>query len=222
MELNDNYNQLADRFIQLKESILTNVATKNIFRMKFLNRYSFFFLLVLVIASCEKTENEDFYSGGIIKNGSTEFGNLKPDNWLSYAGGYITSWDSKESFDGKHSLKIESTDSTSDNIAYWYQSITDSIPFNKKVKLDLLIKLDKITGEGIDLMLRGDDKDGNFVFSESSQGITKYLGSSNWKMISLELKQEIPSNVSYLSVILIMSVHTKGSVYYDKISLTEL
>jgi hypothetical protein len=222
MKLNDNVAQFAHKAIQPREGILQNVGAKYFYKMKYLIRYSFYFILVLVIASCEKTQDEDFNSGGMLKNGSLEFGNLEPDNWLSASGGYSMSWDEKETFDGKHSLKIESTDSTSGNISNWYQSIKDSIPINKKVKLDLFIKLEKITGEGIDLMIVGEDNHGDFVFSESNQGITKYLGSSNWKMISLELKKEMPSNVRYLTVILIMRAHTKGAVYFDKISLSEL
>lgn len=220
MENKNIVNQLADKATKLEKSNLTETVKMNLCRIKNLYRFFCFFLFVLVTLSCEKTENEDFNSGGLIKNGSVEFGASQPDNWLSYSGDYLVSWDTKETYDGNHSFKIVSNDVSLDKIGYWIQSINDNIPINKKVKLGVFAKLDNITGEGIHLMIRGDDKDGNFVFSESNQGITKIIGSSDWKMISLELENEIPANVSSLSVILIMSNYTQGTVYFDKISLS--
>jgi len=221
MENKNIVHQLADKATKLKKSNLTEAAKMNRCSIKNLYRCFCFFLFVLVTLSCEKTENEDFNSGGLIKNGSAEFGASQPDNWRSYSGDYVVSWDTKETYDGNHSFKIVSNDISLDKIGYWVQSINDNIPINKKVKLGVFAKLDNITGEGIHLMIRGDDKDGNFVFSESNQGITKIIGSSDWKMISLELENEIPANVSSLSVILIMSNYTQGTVYFDKISLSE-
>ncbi len=221
MENKNIVNQLADKAIKLKKSNSIEMPKMNLYRIKNLYRCFCFILLVLVTLSCEKTEDEDFNSGGLIKNGSAEFGASQPDNWLSYSGDYVVSWDTKETYDGNHSFKIASNDISLDKIGYWVQAINDNIPINKKVKLSLFAKLDNITGEGIHLMIRGDDKDGNFVFSESNQGTTKIIGSSDWKMISLNLENNIPASVSSLYVILIMSNYTQGAVYFDKISLSE-
>lgn len=221
MENKKTVNQLAEKATKLKKNNSAETAKINLFRIKNLYRCFCFFFFVSASLSCEKTENEDFNSGGLIKNGSAEFGAFQPDNWLSYSGDYVVSWDTKETYDGNHSLKIVSNDIFLDKIGYWVQAINDNIPINKKIKLSLFAKLDNITGEGIHLMIRGDDKDGNFVFSESNQGKTKIIGSSDWKMISLEFANKIPASVSSLYVILIMSNYTSGTVYFDKISLKE-
>jgi len=175
---------------------------------------------MLIIQSCKKTDIENFDEGGLLKNSSVEFGNTEPETWVSYPGQYSNSWELYEAYDGSHSLKVTSNLAASADIGYWRQSVTENIPVNKHVTLDLYLKMENVKGNGVILVIRGDNDLSKMVFIENTLLDRQILGTSNWERYTVESKNVVPASVRTLNVFLVLSTSTLGTVYFDKISLT--
>tara|TARA_R110002012_G_scaffold114079_1_gene260346 strand:+ start:163927 stop:164160 length:234 start_codon:yes stop_codon:yes gene_type:complete len=76
-----------------------------------------------------------------------------------------------------------------------------------------------LSGEGVAVVLRGDDASGNmeqFVTTESTEDIT---GVFDWTEYSIKL-DKVDASTKSLLVFLVFSSDTSGEVYFDDISLT--
>lgn len=183
----------------------------------------FLISILLIFSSCDKEEEpENFDTGGLLKNGSVEYWLNKTESWYGYDGDYNASWVMNEHYDGQYSLCISSDIDTSEDLAAWTQLVKSNISVNKKLKLEAYLKLDNVTGTGIGCSVRADNSSNESVFFESTFTNTSITGSHDWKLYSLTSDTEIPEDAVKLYVFLIMAPKTTGTVYFDKISLTEI
>ena len=179
------------------------------------------FMFLLLFSSCDDDPaNPDVIQ--LLINSSVEAGSQRPNKWFANTnnGNYVTAWSSEHAFSGTKSLKITS-DNDVGEFAYWYQSFNDDIPYGRRLKLSSMIKLENVdpNSEGVSIAVRGDDDLGKSVFFYTSQGDIPIHGNEDWKSYSIEMKSNIPEDVSKLWVFLILLNDTKGTVYFDDIKL---
>ena len=125
-----------------------------------------FLLFVILLAACKQEDDdattpmEDPNLGPIVVN-NAGFENQPtgwPDGWWHRTEPYQVSWTMDESFSGNGSVTI-SSDTLVDDFNYWGQSFNENIQAGKKLRLQVNVKLDNVVGEGISIVIRGDDTD---------------------------------------------------------------
>lgn len=188
-------------------------------KQKFL--LSAMFVLTLLISSC-KDESQNPDSIQLLINSSVEAGSSTPNKWFDVPGDYQASWTDENAFSGSKSLMIKSS-ANKGNFGYWVQSISNDIPYGKRLRLRVMIKLDGVdpTSGGVSIVIRGDDDEMNdhSVFFYTTQGDVPILGDENWKEYTFEMKSNIPETVYRIHVFLVLLNDTMGTVYFDDITL---
>ena len=157
----------------------------------------------------------------LLINSSVEAGNQQPNKWWVGPGGsHQTSWTNGHSFTGEKSLLI-SSDNDVGEFTYWYQSVGEDIPIGRRLRLSSMIKLDNVdpNSDGVSIAVRGDDKDQQSVFFYTTQGDVPIRGNADWEKYSIEMKSNIPDEVTRMWVFLILLDNTQGKVYFDDITL---
>jgi hypothetical protein len=179
-------------------------------------------VLPLLFTRCAKEEAKPQQ---LLVNGNFENGNTVPTDW-----GYITEkdiyngeWSDKEFVSPCKSAKISSLKSDSTVFSFWYQTITDNLPFGKDVTLKVKIK-GNMSGKAISIASRTDDttiptgRVEQFITTENLSPIT---GSFNWSERIITLSNVKPTSKSII-VYFINLPNTTGEVYFDNASLTYL
>lgn len=182
-------------------------------------------LISLILLGSFSACNDDPANPDVIQllvNSSVEAGSQQPNKWFANTNGgnYVTAWSDDHAFTGSKSLKIISDENVGE-FAYWYQSIQSDIPHGRRLKLSSMIKLDHVdmNSDGVSIAVRGDDNLGKRVFFYTTQGDIPISGVEDWENYSIEMKSNIPEEVSSLWVFLILLDDTKGTVYFDDILL---
>ncbi len=104
-------------------------------------------VLPLFFIRCAKEETKPQQ---LLVNGNFENGNTVPTYW-----GYITEkdiyngeWSDKEFVSPSKSAKISSLKSDTTLFSFWYQTITENLPFGKDVTLKPRLRIRELKGEG--------------------------------------------------------------------------
>ncbi len=165
----------------------------------------------------------------LLSNGDFEQGSSYPTDWwnadTSILGHhYLREWTTEEAASGTHSVLITGPDTLADTFAYWGTSIGadrsgGSARRPTGLVLDVAIKLEGVTGEGVSIVIRGDDADGEVVAFETSQGVQQIDGTADWATYSITL-EGLPDSTATILVYLLMLPNTVGTVYFDQASLT--
>jgi len=184
-----------------------------------LNNSLIILTILISFSSCnDESSNPDVIQ--LLINSSAEAGSQKPNKWYASSGSYLTEWSGDHSFSGSKSLMI-SSDNDVGNFAYWSQSVLTDIPYNRRLRLSCIIKLDNVdpNSDGVSIAIRGDGADGKSVFFYTTQGDMTIRGDEDWEEYSIEMKSAIPESVNSLIVFLILLNDTYGTVYFDDIIL---
>jgi hypothetical protein len=175
-------------------------------------------MLFISIFFLSCNEPEEFISLELLDNASVEDGNQTPVRWFVVDGDYQKGWSELESSEGNRSLELTS-DMTGGEFGYWGQSVTDDIPYGRKLKLSCDIKLEEVTGEGVSIAVRGDSNTKMAIFFETTQGKNLISGNQEWENYTVEMTETVPEEVTKILVFLLLLDDTKGTVYFDNISL---
>ncbi len=154
-------------------------------------------------------------------NGSVENGTFAPDYWQTSEQSPVFKWADSVSRTGRRSLQISSTHGENRAIG-WAYTLDKDLPYNKRVFMKVYIKTEAISGQGVNLVLRADDTvqpAGNAEIYATSQGRRNITGTTDWKEYTLALPEPIYENIKSITLYLIMPPETKGTVYFDDISL---
>ena len=107
-----------------------------------------------------------------------------------------------------------------ENFGFVALTITDDIPIGKKVKVEVRIKTKGVKGNGPAITIRCDDTP--YASGDAEQftysGFIGQKGTSDWKTYTLELEEEIQQGTQSVTIYLIFSPKTSGTIYYDLIS----
>jgi hypothetical protein len=154
-------------------------------------------------------------------NGSMEKGTFAPYGWQQSEQNPAFKWTNSVSRTGRRSLQITSTHGE-DKAIGWVYTLNQDIPYDKRIYLKVYIKCDAVSGQGVSLVLRADDTLQPAADAEiyaSSQGHKSITGMSDWKEYTLVLPEPIHDSIKSITLYLIMLPGTKGTVYFDDISL---
>lgn len=159
----------------------------------------------------------------LLKNTTFEGGATVPVDWGYITGKdfFIGEWNDKEFVSPNRSAKITAVKSDTFQIAFWYQTISDNLPFGKDVTLRVKIK-GKLNGKGVSIAIRTDDTEivsgraEQFITTENLSPIT---GIFDWTEKTIALSN-IRSSSKSITVYFIYLPNTTGEVYFDNASLT--
>jgi hypothetical protein len=157
-----------------------------------------------------------------LQNGTVEDGAYHPEYWWSggYAG-FDFDWSTDYSVSPSHSLRIENRGAAESAYAFWAQTIKADAYVGRALTLSASVRLDGADGNGIALAIRGDDTLVPAGYAElftTTQGNVQINGSREWTAYSVTVAS-VPSNIKSLTVYLIHLHGTRGTVYFDDISL---
>jgi len=118
------------------------------------------------------------------------------------------------------SVKIRSNNSANE-FSFWAQTIQADELIGKSINVDIKVKSENISGEGIAIAIRGDDtitpRNGAEIFS-TTQNNVKIDGTFDWTTYSVSI-DSIPENIKSITIYLIYLRNTSGTVYFDDINL---
>ena len=118
------------------------------------------------------------------------------------------------------SVKISANNSANE-FSFWAQTIQADELIGKSINIDIKIKSENISGEGIAIAIRGDDtitpRNGAEIFS-TTQNNVKIDGTFDWTTYSVSM-DTIPEDIKSITIYLIYLRNTSGTVYFDDINL---
>ncbi len=115
------------------------------------------------------------------------------------------------------SLKISST--APSEFSFWnYEFSPEGLKQSTRLSMEVSIKLEDVTNDGVYLAIRG-DSDTGVVFLNTTQGTTKISGTSPFVKYTVEVPYYIET-VEKIKLFLIFSDTATGSVYFDYIKIT--
>lgn len=167
-----------------------------------------------------ETPSAPLYS---LQNLDFEEGSSYPEFWWSGAtkrNSFDISLVNDVALSLNQSVLIKS-DASSNEFAYWAQTIEANQLIGKKLSFNVNIKGIDITGEGIAIAIRGDDNSSSSNSAEifyTTQGRMTIDGTFDWKSFNVE-SEIIPNNIDVITVYLIYLRNTTGTVYFDDVSL---
>lgn len=116
------------------------------------------------------------------------------------------------------SLKINATEH-SDFSIWRYAFSPEGIAQGSRLTMEVDIRLDNVTGEGVFIAMRGDSEN-EVVFFETTQGTKTIAGTSPFTKYILELPYYI-EKVKTLNLFLIMCGNATGTAFFDDIVITK-
>ncbi len=103
--------------------------------------------------------------------------------------------------------------------SYWsFRLSSNGIRQSTRLILEVNVKVDAITNDGVYIAIRG-DSDTKLIFFKTSQGVTKISGTSTFVKYSVEVPYYVDT-VKRINVFLILADNATGSVYFDDIKIT--
>ena len=180
------------------------------------------FLTILTFLACNK-EDDGIAFQSLLANASIETGSGdSPIGWWSNSGPNSLEWSSEQAFLGSRSIAMTSTANNS-NFSFWAQTLNENLVHDKLMRLSTQVKLENIVGEGISLVIRGDDtiapEGPAEYFYNSDNTIT---GTQDWQNYSVTTDMVIPKAIQSITIYLILLPNTTGKVYFDAIELAYL
>ena len=160
-----------------------------------------------------------------LTNGNIESGSSYPDDWQfgsAKSSIFNFAWDTNQYLSANHSLKISSQNS-SDQFAFWAQTIEANEFVGKKITLNVNIKAADLVGQGVYIAIRGDNTlipSGSAEVFATTQGNEQISGTFDWKQLSVTM-DNVPTDIKSLTFYLIYGSTTSGTVNFDDISLTK-
>jgi hypothetical protein len=191
-------------------------------------------LLVFCTGSCEKepttVEAETVEPVQLLFNGDVELGERLPDGWFAASAQlaqYVFTWADGNAARGRRSVGIRtSSTALSPSFAYWYQFVPvppTTSPAAVTYVLTGSVKLEQVTGAGVAIAIRGDDRSSDergaattFATTQGSQILT---GTRDWTRISVMLSA-VPRNIDQFTVFLLHLTNSSGAVYFDDLMLS--
>lgn len=180
------------------------------------------FIFILFVSTsllcCKDKEIEPL---NVLSNGDVETGGIYPEPWYPYTNntGHNFVWSKDESSSGERSLKLNAN-SNSEKIAYWYQFVSENLPFEKDITLKVNIKADLVgTGASIVIRADGENAQSGFLQFATTEGPSPITGTFDWKEYSVTLESLDPET-KIIRIYLVYLSETTGEVYFDDISLT--
>ena len=199
-----------------------------------------FFFLFLYLTGCNQSDssvvspaddsaqlgrvmygNESPVTQGTLINGDME------DNTNGYWKGgsfsnnnYRFNYSDAESVSPSHSLNIIASGSYK-SFAYWAQTFKAEPFIGKKISVTVSAKYQNVSGQGIMLVLRGDDTDqpeGSAEAFSTTQGKIIFGGTSDWATIKVDM-DPVPEGIKSLTVYMLISA-SSGEVYFDNLGIT--
>ena len=199
-----------------------------------------FFIFILYLTGCNQSDssvvspNADSTQLGRIMNGNESpimqsaftNGDMEDNTNGYWKGGsfsndsYQFNYSNTESVSPSHSLNIVASGS-SKSFAYWAQTFNADSFIGKKISVTVSAKYLNVTGEGVMLVLRGDDTkqpEGNAEAFSTTQGKVVFDGTSDWKTIEVDMNP-VPEGIKSLTVYMLISA-SSGEVYFDNLNIT--
>ncbi|WP_157634565.1 hypothetical protein [Spirosoma panaciterrae] len=186
--------------------------------------------ITLLFNACKKEEATPQAPVNLVKNGDME--SYPWQDWVPYFGynltsnpnGYTNAYTLEAATSGTHSIKASCTSVKNDSTFYMFvqQFFPQTLKVGDKLTLKAKIKTDNLAGQGVSLVIRGDqivNGKSNMVFFTTSQGKTVINGTGAFKEYAVTL-DSYPGTADYISVYLIYLPQTTGTVYFDDVSLT--
>ena len=178
-------------------------------------------VIIIFTVSCdESTDPVDNGPSNLLLNSDIEGGeDGLPTYWTPMqVGNYELTWSSGTSFSGTHSLKVSIDQMDTENFVGWYQTVCMYVPVNQDITFKAKIKLENVTGDGIFIAVRGDDRNGENHYFDTTQGEREITGTHDWQEYSISFER-FSNLVQCISVFLIYSSNTTGTVYFDDVKL---
>lgn len=200
----------------------------------------FIFTVILFFAGCQKNNNTIVQPiSSSMENGKEMVGNESPLYQTSFIngnmedstngyweGGYLLNsgyqfhYSNKESVSPTHSLNIVAS-GTSNSFAYWAQTFDAASLVGKRVAVTVSAKYSNVVGDGVMLVLRGDNTatpQGTAEAFSTTQGKVMLTGSSDWKTVEVDM-DPVPEGIKSLTIYMMISANS-GSVYFDNLNVT--
>ena len=194
------------------------------------NYYLGLCLILILNLSCNKesdtvTEEPILISSIIMENAGFEADpNAWPNAWWYRGAPYEVRWVSDEAYSGDGSVAIES-DTMVNDFNFWGQTITQNIQTGRKLQLRVKIKLDEVIGEGVSIVIRGDESsspEGDAETFVTTQGTIDISGTHDWKEYQLSQLENMPASIKSVTVYLLLLPNTTGTVWFDEVELEYL
>lgn len=157
-----------------------------------------FTILFLTVCSCSQVKVGSVgFNFGFEKTTQNQ---KLPENWFQWGSGYILNIDTVIKHTGKNAICIQPSEKTTANsfgcIAYSVPAVYEG----RKIELRAYMKLLDVTEKPIGLMLRIDGSTGSLQFDNMQQ--KKIMGTSDWKLYSVELPYPESAKAIYIGAIL--------------------
>lgn len=167
-----------------------------------------------------------------LENSDAEKGNDSPAAWFSGGTefnnlGFEVLWSSDQAFSNSHSLEISLKPGfETEEFMYWSQTVPISIPHDipagTGLRLETMIMLEDMRGNGIAIAVRADDTktaEGEAEAIASTERLLPITGTKDWTAYSVTL-WNISSGIKSITVYLLYLPDTSGTAYFDNITLT--
>lgn len=157
----------------------------------------------------------------LLNNGFDRSDGGLPADWYAFDGPYSSAYGTDEALVGA-AVSLTSNISDSDEFAYWVQSTDENIQVNRTLKLSVDIKLENVEGEGVSIVIRGDDTPVPQDYAElfaTTQGTIAITGTHHWKTYNVTLEEPITPDIQSITVYMVMLPNTSGTAYFDEVQL---
>jgi len=198
-----------------------------------------FFILFLYLTGCNQSDSsvvspiDDSAQLGRVMSGNespvtqSTFINGDMENNINgyWKGGsfsnnnYQFNYSNTESVSPSHSLNIIASGSYK-SFAYWAQTFKADSFIGSKISVTVSAKYQNVSGQGVMLVLRGDDTEqpeGNAEAFSTTQGKITFDGTSNWATIEVDM-DPVPEGIKSLTIYMLISA-TSGEVYFDNLNV---
>lgn len=194
------------------------------------SNYLGLFLFLILCLSCDKDaatviEEPILISAITMENAGFEKDPMGwPSDWWHKTEPYEVRWDSDQAYDGDGSVAIES-DTLVDGFNFWGQTMAQNVQTGRKLRLRVKVKLDQVRGEGVSIVIRGDDTfspEGNAEAFVTTQGTVYISGTHNWQEYQVTQLENMPESINSITVYLVLLPNTTGTVWFDEVKLEYL
>ncbi|MEJ2614350.1 MAG: hypothetical protein P8Z35_05305 [Ignavibacteriaceae bacterium] len=198
-----------------------------------------FFILFLYLTGCNQNDSsvvsptDDSAQLGRIMNGNESpvtqsafiNGDMEDNTNGYWKGGfsnnnYQFNYSNTEYVSPSHSLNIIASGSNN-SFAYWAQTFKADSFIGRKISVTVSAKYQNVSGQGVMLVLRGDDTEqpeGNAEVFSTTQGKIVFDGTSDWETIEVDM-DPVPKVIKSLTVYMLISA-TSGEVYFDNLGIS--
>ncbi len=189
-----------------------------------MNKFLLLVVVALAFSACQKDDDNSF-PDSILQNASLETGTGNiPEGWWQNPGPNNMGWTDDEAYQGDRSILMNST-SNSPNFSFWAQTHNEDIDHGQMLNLSLYLKLDSIQGQGLSLVIRGDETpnpEGTAEYFFSTEGNTPIVGTHDWTEYNIATTSVIPESIQSITIYLILLPETTGTAYFDAVKLEYL